>query len=128
MDVSFGESLRRLRIERGYSQQQLSDALHVDRSTVTKWETGARLPDAAMISALSQCLDADVVELLRGTKGSPGRVKAIMVDDEKIILAGGIPVLEESIPCADIFPEASGVSDTGIGTTAYEDVTTAMHS
>ena len=42
MKVSFGESLRRLRMERNISQQQqLGNLLHVDRSTIAKWESGA---------------------------------------------------------------------------------------
>lgn len=41
MKVSFGESLRRLRMERSISQQQLGNLLHVDRSTIAKWESGA---------------------------------------------------------------------------------------
>ncbi len=36
MKVSFGESLRRLRMERSISQQQLGNLLHVDRSTIAK--------------------------------------------------------------------------------------------
>ena len=49
MMIPFSEALRRLRIEKGYSQQRLADTLHVDRSTVTKWETGDRVPDAVMM-------------------------------------------------------------------------------
>ena len=56
MNVPFHEALRRLRIKKGMSQQQLSNALNVDRSTVTKWETGDRQPDAATIARLSSVL------------------------------------------------------------------------
>ena len=67
MNLSFAEVLRRLRIEKGFSQQQLAEALHVDRSTVGKWETGDRVPDMTMLSRLSDRLGADVAELLRAS-------------------------------------------------------------
>ena len=68
MNLSFAEVLRRLRIEKGFSQQQLAEALHVDRSTVGKWETGDRVPDMTMLSRLSDRLGADVAELLRASE------------------------------------------------------------
>ena len=94
MNIAFAEALRRLRIQKGFSQQRLSDTLHVDRSTVAKWETGDRLPDAAMISLLSECLGADVAELLRTSEKAGERPRVILVDDERIILQGSVPVLE----------------------------------
>lgn len=102
MNISFAEALRRLRIEKGFSQQQLADALHVDRSTVTKWETGDRVPDVAMLLLLSERLGADVAELLRASEEGAHTPVVIMVDDERIILAGGVPVLKKAIPGAEI--------------------------
>lgn len=102
MHLPFSETLRRLRMEKGFSQQQLANALHVDRSTVTKWETGDRVPDAVMISLLSDCLSVNVAELLRASQKSAERTVVIMVDDENIILRGGIPVLKKALPSAEI--------------------------
>ncbi len=102
MNILFGEALRRLRIEKGFSQQQLSDAMHVDRSTVSKWESGDRMPDAAMISRLSAYLDADVAELLRSSEFSGEKPKVIVVDDERIVLTGSVATLRETMPGAEI--------------------------
>ena len=102
MNISFAEALRRLRIEKGFSQQQLAEALHVDRSTVAKWESGDRLPDAVMLSRLSECLDANMAELLLAAEDTAGKLNVIMVDDEKIILRGGGSILEQAIPAAEI--------------------------
>lgn len=99
---AFGESLRQLRMEKGLSQQQLSDALRVDRSTVAKWESGSRLPDADMISLLYRHLGADVGELLHTPENSSERVNVILVDDVKLILDGSVPVLREALPGAEI--------------------------
>lgn len=49
MNRLFAETLRRLRTERGISQSQLGKQLFVNHSTVARWESGSRLPDASMI-------------------------------------------------------------------------------
>ncbi len=102
MNVLFGEWLRRLRIERGYTQQQLGDMLFVGRSTISKWESGDRLPDIATISRLSECLNADVAELLRYTEQTDEKPKVLLLDDERIILTGTLPVLRAALPGAEI--------------------------
>ena len=59
MNMLFAENLRRLRTERGLSQKQLGEQLFVYHSTVARWESGSRLPDAAMIPRLARCLGVD---------------------------------------------------------------------
>ena len=100
MNILFHEALRRLRIEKGLSQQQLADAMNVDRSTVTKWETGDRQPDAVTIGRLSSVLGSNVGVLLAPARASAEQPHVILVDDERIILTGGLPVLRKAIPGA----------------------------
>ena len=64
MSLSFGESLRRLRMEKGLSQQRLSEILFVDRSTIVRWETGSRTPDVLLLTRIAEALDVDVRLLL----------------------------------------------------------------
>jgi len=93
--------LRRLRVRNGYSQQQLAEKLFVDRSSIANWETGRRVPDAMLIANIAECLGVDARVLL--TSYDPNeKPNVIMVDDEKIILAGGLPVLEEVMPNAAV--------------------------
>ncbi|MBQ9348475.1 MAG: helix-turn-helix transcriptional regulator [Oscillibacter sp.] len=40
MKKAFGETLRRIRMTKGLTQQQLASQLKVDRTSVTNWETG----------------------------------------------------------------------------------------
>ena len=40
MNGVFGQKLRKLRKEQGYTQEQLGELLHVTRQTVSYWETG----------------------------------------------------------------------------------------
>jgi transcriptional regulator with XRE-family HTH domain len=44
MDV-FGKALKRLRLEKGISQQKLADAFELQRTTVTNYESGKSLPN-----------------------------------------------------------------------------------
>ena len=102
VNIPFPEALRRLRIEKGLSQQQLAEALSVDRSTVTKWETGDRQPDAETLARLSPVLDANVAELLVSSSAPDAKPQVILVDDERIILTGGLPVLRAAMPGAEV--------------------------
>ena len=72
------------------------------RSTVARWENGYRLPDAVMLSRLSEALGADMNVLLAAASNSGERPNVIMVDDRKLILTGGLPVLEEVLPHANV--------------------------
>ena len=98
MRVVFAEMLRARRSECGYSQQQLADKVFVNRSTIAKWESGTRLPDLNMIHRLADALGTDVNALLSAVSKSEESSNIILVDDEKLILRMGIPVLEEVFP------------------------------
>lgn len=109
MSLFFSDTLRKLRTEKGLSQQELADKMYVTRSTVVRWETGSRLPDAAMISRLSEVLGVDVNMLFSAAAQSDECPNVIMVDDRKLILTGGLPILEEVMPNATVmgFTDAS---------------------
>lgn len=102
MSMLFAETLRKLRTERGLSQRELAERVYVTRSTVARWESGSRLPDVAMLSRLSRCLGVDVNALLSALAESDESPNVIMVDDRRIVLSGGLPILEEVMPNATI--------------------------
>lgn len=102
MSLLFAETLKRLRTEKGLSQREMAEQLYVTRPTVARWENGSRLPDAVMISRLSRCLDVDAGTLLAAAAESDESPNVILVDDRKIILAGGLPVLETVMPNATV--------------------------
>ena len=55
-----------------------------------------------MISRLSEILDADINTLLSAVANSGECPNVIMVDDRKLILTGGLPILEQVMPNANI--------------------------
>ena len=76
--------------------------MYVTRTTVSRWENGTRLPDAIMITRLSEVLGTDVNLLLAAASQSDECPNIIMVDDRKLILTGGLPILEEVMPHATV--------------------------
>ncbi len=102
MRILFAETLRKLRADKGLSQRELAEAMYVTRSTVARWESGSRLPDAVMISRLAGCLGIDVNMLLSAAAESDDAPNVIMVDDRKMFLSEALPILEEAMPSAII--------------------------
>lgn len=43
--ATFNERLRELRTQKGYSQQELADKIHVTKQTISQYERGVRKPD-----------------------------------------------------------------------------------
>ena len=70
MNTLFAETLKKLRTDRGLSRTQLAKQMFVNNSTVTRWENGSRLPDAAMITRLTNVLEVEVRTLLSAAVGS----------------------------------------------------------
>ncbi len=102
MSTLFSDNLKKLRVERGLSQREVADRVSVTRSAVARWENGSRIPDAVMLARLSRCLQVDADTLLTGSADYGVPLRVIMVDDRKIVLTGGLPVLKEVMPDAEI--------------------------
>ena len=102
MSLLFAENLKELRMKNNMSQRELAERMYVTRSTIAHWENGSRLPDANMINRLAVCLNVDVDKLLNVAERSNESPNVILVDDSKIILTGGLPVLEEALPNATV--------------------------
>lgn len=102
MSMLFAETLKKIRTEKGLTQRELAERLYVTRTSVNRWENGTRLPDAAMILKLSEALGVDIYVLFNAAAESDCRPNVIMLDDNKIILNGGLPILEAVMPNATI--------------------------
>ncbi|MCR5747486.1 MAG: helix-turn-helix domain-containing protein [Lachnospiraceae bacterium] len=102
MGIQFASTLKKLRTEKNLSQRELANKMYVTRSTIARWENGSRLPDITMITRLSQCLGENVNTLLNAASESDEVPYVILVDDTKITLTGGLPVLEDVLPNASV--------------------------
>lgn len=58
------QNLKTIRKNKGFTQEELANRLHVTRQTISKWEKGYSVPDADLLSKLAEELDVSVSELL----------------------------------------------------------------
>lgn len=82
------ENIKNLRKSKGLSQEELAIRLNVVRQTVSKWENGLSVPDAALLISLAEALDTSVAVLLGEPvqESEPDDLKAISEKLEAINL------------------------------------------
>lgn len=62
--MGIGEALKRLRKERGLTQAEVAKAIHVNRSTYTKYETDVNMPNLEQLKAISAIFDVSSDDIL----------------------------------------------------------------
>ena len=102
MSTLFADTLKKLRTRKGLTQIQLAGLMFVNKATISKWESGSRLPSADMIARLAKALEVDAGALLSTVAKSDESPNIIMVDDNKAILSYSLLILEEVMPNAMI--------------------------
>ena len=67
MDIRarLGSNIRRLRAERGLSQEAFADLAGIHRTYVSDIERGARNPTITIVKRLGDALDVEAADLLR---------------------------------------------------------------
>ena len=63
MEIKLGEKIRELRRQKNVSQEVLAQAMGVTFQAVSKWETGAAMPDVCLIPALASFFEVSTDEL-----------------------------------------------------------------
>lgn len=86
------DNIKKLRTERGLSQDELAERIPVVRQTVSKWERGTSVPDADSLLALARALNVTASELL-GESGPTER------NPDDLVLEAGL--LKERISQRD---------------------------
>lgn len=64
MEIRLGESVRALRKESGFTQEQLAEALGVSVSAVHKWESGKATPELEMLVDIAEFFETSVDAML----------------------------------------------------------------
>ncbi len=98
--MSIAKRMKRVRTERGISQEKLAEQLNVSRQTVSKWENGLAVPSGDNLNQLGKALGVSVDFLLNGERAlsapaeetpapQPGRrrLPALLA---ALLLAGGV--------------------------------------
>lgn len=111
-----GDTIKKLREKKKFTQKQLAEKLMVTDKAVSKWETGRGFPDISILSELAEALSVSVPELLTGDVAANKNVSANMKRSKfyvcpicgNVIHAMGegafsccgirLPALEEEVP------------------------------
>ncbi len=64
MNIKIGENIKRLRKEKGITQEGLAEICNVSPVAVSKWETGDTYPDMTLLMPLAHYFDVSIDELL----------------------------------------------------------------
>ena len=67
-EKNLGSFVAALRREKGWTQKELAERLHVTDKAVSKWERRVSMPDTALLIPLAETLGVSVTELLRGER------------------------------------------------------------
>ncbi|MBO5218270.1 MAG: helix-turn-helix transcriptional regulator [Clostridia bacterium] len=79
MKLKIGETIRRLRHERGCTQEQLARAVGVSAQAVSRWEAGTGYPDIEYIPAVADFFDIST-DILFGYTDSREHAKAVRTE------------------------------------------------
>ncbi len=64
MENNIGKNIRRFRVAKGMTQQQLADKLYVTRSALSSYENGGRTPSLAMAILIADFFQVTLDELV----------------------------------------------------------------
>lgn len=90
--MSLGQTICRLRSQKGYSQSELADKLGVSRQSVSKWETDASAPDLENLVKLHELFGVTMDQLILGDASQQTTAPAAPVAP-----AGSAPVPVQAI-------------------------------
>ena len=63
--MALGERLKESRVNKGYSQGDVAELLHISRQSISKWENGNSYPDLDNLVKLSNYYEVSIDELLK---------------------------------------------------------------
>ena len=87
MEESQGKRIKKSRIEKGLTQEQIAKLMNLTRNAVGSWENGRALPPAKHFPKLASILGVSVAYLQMETD-YPYINKTTLIDDEKKLLDG----------------------------------------
>jgi len=81
MALSIGSNIKKLRTEKGATQEQLAERLSITYQSVSKWENGVTSPDLYLIPAIAEYFEISIDELfqpnMQGYKNKAARLFAL---------------------------------------------------
>lgn len=92
--ASVAKHIKKLRLERGLTQEELAEQLHVTRQAVSNWERNAAQPDLDTLQAIAAALGVEVTEVIYGAPPPAAVTKAVR---RRWLTAGAMAVLGAAV-------------------------------
>ncbi len=67
-NIKTGAFIKGLRKEKGSTQKDIAELLHVTDKAISKWERGLCAPDISLLEPLASALDVSIIELIKGER------------------------------------------------------------
>lgn len=95
MENLISHQIKKLRLQRGWTQAQLAYNLGVSPQTISNWETGLKLPRKGAIQKMAILFNVTEYEIISGYP-STSTVKTADLDDDGVIFTyKGTPISKE---------------------------------
>lgn len=85
MTASIGQNIRKLRKDRGLTQEELAELINVTPQAVSKWENESGLPDISQIVPLASVFGVST-DMIFGTEGADENAEALKIIEEAMAL------------------------------------------
>lgn len=76
--ADIGRNIKKLRLQKGLSQEELGEKLSVTRQTISNYETGRSLPDIGTLERLAQIFGTNIEEVIYGRQPNSQRLDNIL--------------------------------------------------
>lgn len=86
--MTTGEKIKRLRQEKGYTQDELAEKLHVSRQTISKWEKDKVMPDTSNLAEIAKLFSVSSDYLIQYLQNTSLKKTSSM--DKILLLVGFI--------------------------------------
>lgn len=98
MELKIGENIKRLRYNKGMTQEQLAELLNISCAAVSKWESCSTYPDVTMIMPLARVFDVSIDELMGyDSARAEADIEAVIAEYQKLHLYGNFQEASEII-------------------------------
>ena len=85
-DATLGAKIAELRKNKGMTQRDLAEKMHVTDKAVSKWERNVSRPDIDSIPLLAETLGISIDELVQCTNSAPIRARSGIVRTVRTVL------------------------------------------
>lgn len=114
MELNIGMNIKRLRLAKGLTQEQLADLLNISTAAISKWEAKNTYPDITMLFPLAELFGVTIDELLGYDEAkAKADVDAILAEYHNMNVGGRFAEGRKLIECArKKYPHDYRIMDT----------------